>query len=263
MASDNPFENAEAVLFDLDDTLMRSTYADTLAIHCSIDALRQHQNIEKDDEDLRGMIRYIKKGLNRPSPDSYLFNELLEKLGIGDLSLATRMGIVYRDVVVATMRLYADAIPFLREMYSIGVRTGLVSNGEEFIQREKIIRSEILDYFNTIHVSGMKDDSMKKPYTMIFDRALEALEVSPDEAIYIGDRLDTDILGANKAGLFSIRILREDGRYNDETEENVFKNANWEQEYPNIEIKSKDELKPKMEINSLKELMPYFASIEN
>jgi len=46
-----------------------------------------------------------------------------------------------------------------------------------------------------------------KPEKEIFDVALERFQVSPDNALMVGDRLDTDVLGANRAGMKSALVL--------------------------------------------------------
>lgn len=48
---------------------------------------------------------------------------------------------------------------------------------------------------------------MGKPEPLIYQIALERLGVEPAAAIAIGDRLETDILGAERAGLRSILVL--------------------------------------------------------
>ncbi len=45
-----------------------------------------------------------------------------------------------------------------------------------------------------------------KPKTANYKKALKALEVKKDEAIYIGDQLFTDILGANLSGIDCILV---------------------------------------------------------
>lgn len=46
-----------------------------------------------------------------------------------------------------------------------------------------------------------------KPETPMFELALERFGAAPGEALMIGDRLDTDILGANRAGIPSVLVL--------------------------------------------------------
>ena len=46
-----------------------------------------------------------------------------------------------------------------------------------------------------------------KPYPAIFQAALEQLGVQPEQALMVGDQLDTDIQGANQAGIDSAAVL--------------------------------------------------------
>ena len=46
-----------------------------------------------------------------------------------------------------------------------------------------------------------------KPEAAIFEMALAKLGADPASTAMVGDRLETDILGANRAGLFSIAVL--------------------------------------------------------
>ena len=48
----------------------------------------------------------------------------------------------------------------------------------------------------------------EKPDSKIFDIALKKLHVNADETIYAGDSIETDVFGANNAGLVSIRLLK-------------------------------------------------------
>jgi len=56
-------------------------------------------------------------------------------------------------------------------------------------------------------VTGVKATSIGKPEPILYQQALEKLGTCPDNTIAIGDRLNTDILGAVNAGLRSILVL--------------------------------------------------------
>lgn len=75
----------------------------------------------------------------------------------------------------------------------------LITNGPSKSQWEKISRLELADYFHCILVSG--DLPWEKPSKKIFLEACLHLRVSPEECIMVGDKLETDILGAVKASL--------------------------------------------------------------
>ena len=48
---------------------------------------------------------------------------------------------------------------------------------------------------------------MRKPHPAIFRRALEALEVSPEEALFVGDRLYEDVRGAGEVGMTTVQAV--------------------------------------------------------
>ena len=47
----------------------------------------------------------------------------------------------------------------------------------------------------------------RKPHPEIFERALEALGVSPEEAMFVGDRLYEDVRGAGELGITTVQAL--------------------------------------------------------
>lgn len=55
--------------------------------------------------------------------------------------------------------------------------------------------------------TGIKPTIIGKPEPIIYQQALALLNVDLDSAIAIGDRLDTDILGAVKTGIRSLLVL--------------------------------------------------------
>lgn len=83
----------------------------------------------------------------------------------------------------------------LRKDYHLGV----ITNGPSTSQWEKIDRLKLREHFDIILVSG--DLPWEKPNRMIFQEACLYLGVEPDQCIMIGDKLETDILGAIHAKL--------------------------------------------------------------
>lgn len=55
--------------------------------------------------------------------------------------------------------------------------------------------------------SGVKPTIIGKPEPIIYQQALTLLGVDPEYTIAIGDRLDTDILGAVRTGIRSVMVL--------------------------------------------------------
>lgn len=55
--------------------------------------------------------------------------------------------------------------------------------------------------------SGKKATILGKPEAGLYEMALRRLQLAPEETLAIGDRLETDIAGAQKAGIFSALVL--------------------------------------------------------
>ena len=55
--------------------------------------------------------------------------------------------------------------------------------------------------------SGTKPYVVGKPQPAIFQTALKALNSRPEETLMVGDRLETDILGANLLGIQTAAVL--------------------------------------------------------
>ena len=86
--------------------------------------------------------------------------------------------------------------------FLLGVVTNRVWGGEPFQQDMQTLG--LFDYFDppTIAVSG--DLGVRKPNPEIFFHALNALNVEPQDAVMVGDSLSTDILGAQRLGIFAV-----------------------------------------------------------
>ncbi|RXT06269.1 HAD family hydrolase [Ammoniphilus sp. CFH 90114] len=91
----------------------------------------------------------------------------------------------------------------------------LLTNGSPDLQQEKLAGvPEIAPYFDHIIISG--DFGRGKPDPSLFQHALERLSLTSDEAIMVGDKLTTDILGSSRVGMKSVWINRRGLERNDE-----------------------------------------------
>ncbi|MBN8209665.1 HAD family hydrolase [Bacillus sp. NTK071] len=79
---------------------------------------------------------------------------------------------------------------------------GLISNGRTDFQLKNLQALGIEGHFDSVHIS--QEEGVKKPDPEIFRRALGRLNVQPDEAVYVGDHHENDIIGAKSAGLKTI-----------------------------------------------------------
>ena len=94
-------------------------------------------------------------------------------------------------------------IPGTKEMLSSLkklFRLGLLSNFTHPPAARTILENlGLLSFFDVLLISG--DLGYRKPHPLTFRKLLEALEVQEDEILYIGDDPDSDIIGAQHAGI--------------------------------------------------------------
>ena len=67
----------------------------------------------------------------------------------------------------------------------------------------------LLKYFNPVIVSG--DYGYRKPDSRLFQKALDALQARPEQAIFIGNDLYQDIFGAQQVGMKAIFLSSNQG----------------------------------------------------
>jgi putative hydrolase of the HAD superfamily len=84
------------------------------------------------------------------------------------------------------------------------VRLGLVTNGTSDLQRRKLALAGLADRFDVVVAAC--DIGVGKPDPAMFAATLEALDVTADEAVMVGNDLDRDIAGATAAGIRSLWI---------------------------------------------------------
>jgi len=105
------------------------------------------------------------------------------------------------------------AVETLRRLRECGYKMGIVCNATTATGKdvEQIMKNAgILEFFDAIVVST--DVGFEKPDTQIFNIILDRLSVQPSEAVTIGNKLETDILGGNSVGTMTV-LLQYDNEY--------------------------------------------------
>jgi len=86
------------------------------------------------------------------------------------------------------------------------VSIGLITNGDPAFQARKLAAVGLDAQLDVVVASGAL--GFTKPDARIFHHACELLRVAPAEAVYVGDRLRTDAIGAAAAGLTGVWLNR-------------------------------------------------------
>ncbi len=128
----------------------------------------------------------------------------LEVLGV-DL-IQNAMTEFYRPELEA-WQVYPDTVETLTALKNDGFKMGLISNAKSDWAVHAILqRCDIQKYFDVVVTSAQL--RIRKPRPDIFNRALTALDTKPAEAVFVGDSLEADILGARSLGIKSIHVRR-------------------------------------------------------
>jgi len=95
---------------------------------------------------------------------------------------------------------YADALPCLARLRSRGLLVGAVGNTPA--ATEELLREHV----DLVGSSGRW--RIEKPAPEFFERMIAEAECEPREVVYVGDRVDNDVVPAVQAGLVAIHIRR-------------------------------------------------------
>lgn len=229
-----------ALIFDLDDTIYSdvATANEAFLQTCELAKARHGVN----PEELRATVREICRGFWQKSPG----REYCVRIGISsweglwatfegdgkDLQILREWAPIYRknswfeslrkfdidnpefavelaEAFMVNRRkmhvLFDDVLPLLDNLKD-KYKLGLLTNGAPDLQRTKIDGSEIGGYFESIVVSG--EVGVGKPDPRIFKMMLHQLGESPEKTIMIGNSLNSDVKGAQAAGIKAVWLNR-------------------------------------------------------
>jgi putative hydrolase of the HAD superfamily len=102
-----------------------------------------------------------------------------------------------------------DALSRLKGRFRLAIVSNTFSWGDSDVS-SALNRKDLTRFFDAIITSV--DAGSRKPDGGIYRKALDLLGCAPDEAVMVGDRVDTDIAGANMMGMTSI-LCRWNERY--------------------------------------------------
>jgi putative hydrolase of the HAD superfamily len=103
-----------------------------------------------------------------------------------------------------TWRPFPDAASCLDRLG--GFELGIISNGDRDQQFRKLESIGLRGRF--AHVLTSEEAGVAKPGSEIFHQACRRAGCAPGDSIYVGDRLETDAIGARAAGLHGIWLDR-------------------------------------------------------
>jgi HAD superfamily hydrolase (TIGR01662 family) len=134
---------------------------------------------------------------------------LLNDLGVKDFppqKMRQAMKVLYA-VTQRHWQAEKELISTLEVLKQQGYALGLISNAGDDDDVKTLIDKAGIRHYLDFAVSSA-GEGIRKPDPRIFHLVLNTLGVSPAQTVMVGDRLETDILGAHNAGMAGILITR-------------------------------------------------------
>jgi HAD superfamily hydrolase (TIGR01509 family) len=189
----------EAVLFDWNNTLVQFTWDDDLLVAGHKAGLAA---VGREDETFTA--RYRELVLEGATPDDD-YSELLGELGVDDPDAFID---AEHEVWRPAHAVLGSAQALLDSLRGRGIKTGLVANA--WPEPARLLRKDAEDFGLAPLLDVLVFSSevgFRKPRPEIFLHALGELGVEPDAAMFVGDRLDTDVQGAAQVGMTTVQAL--------------------------------------------------------
>ena len=105
--------------------------------------------------------------------------------------------------------LYPDTKELLQRL-SQKYKIGIIAN-QDFGTEQRLTDFNVHQYINLVIASA--EEGVAKPDLRIFQIALARADCKPEEAVMVGDRIDNDIIPANKIGMTTMWIKQGFGSY--------------------------------------------------
>ena len=195
--------HVQAVLFDLDDTLVNWRQAEAQAIEGLASGLLAHAGVER--------ARVVEAYAGIMAENFLAFRTHRQWMYVRDrlALLMRRLAIEGLDVEEVTARFSEEARRHLRFLdgaaealhlvRASGRRLGLLTNGVAEVQRPKVERFGLEARVDAIAISG--ETGLWKPDVAAFHSLLRRLGVRPEDALMVGDSLEFDIRPAKSIGM--------------------------------------------------------------
>lgn len=218
------------IVFDLDDTLISEKEYINSGFNIISKKIAEDYNLNCEK-----IKQKMDELFNLSSVN--LFNRLLDYYNIEyNLDYIKALITTYRNHI-PTIKLYSDAYEILEFLSQNNYRLGIITDGYKEAQKNKIKVLDIKKYFEYIIITDELGREFWKPSEVPYELIKNKFSCEYKDIIYIGDNVKKDFISANKLGIKTIQIIRENGIYflDNEIIGNIYS--------PKIKIKSLREIK--------------------
>jgi 2-haloalkanoic acid dehalogenase type II len=105
---------------------------------------------------------------------------------------------------------FPETIEVLKDLKEKGYKLAILSNTDQFSINQVLEKHNLRELFDEVFLSY--NHGLLKTDTEFFEEAITQLGLSKEEVIMVGDSMESDIAGAEKAGIRAVLIDRMDKR---------------------------------------------------
>lgn len=202
--------DVKLVIFDLDNTIWdfeSNSRAALLELFAEMD--KEHRFTHNFDAfhheyvqiNYRYWSDYEKGKIDKHKLRYGRFHDTFGLFGFEHADAINRMADRYLEISPLKTHVFEGAhetLTYLEKKYPMAI----ITNGFNEVVSIKIDNCRLQPYFK--HIQTSEDAGFQKPHPAIFQLVLDKFGVKAQEAVMIGDNLETDIGGANASGIHTV-----------------------------------------------------------
>jgi HAD superfamily hydrolase (TIGR01549 family) len=200
---------ANAVLFDLDDTLYPYAPCRDAGLEAAREtALELGYDLDPDEFDdfYQAGRREVKRELSGTAATHerfiYFKRAVEEHTGEPRAGDALALGDAFWETYVDEMALFPGVEETLETLRANGIGVAITTNLTTRIQLAKVEKLGVEPYIDVLLTS--EETGREKPGSVMFTLPLARFDCRPSKAVMVGDNVDADIVGANAVGLETV-----------------------------------------------------------
>ncbi len=189
-----------AVIFDLDNTLVDFYRMKKSAVRAAVDAMLD-SGLEGSFDEAYDHIMGIYKDEGIEYQE--VFDRfLIERHGEINHKMLAAGVVAYRRARDAALVLYPHVTTTLTTLAKHGIKLAIITDAPAKQAWLRLCYLHLHNLFDAVIVA--EETGALKPSPLPFHKALETLEVKPEEALMVGDWPDRDVVGAKNVGIRTV-----------------------------------------------------------
>jgi putative hydrolase of the HAD superfamily len=190
----------KGIIFDLDNTLLDFMKMKEVSVEAAVDAMTEAGlNMDREEAKKRIYDIYEEQGIEFQE----VFDQfLMEVYGAINYRILTAGIVAYRRAREAVLTLYPHVTYTLTKLIKWGYKLAVLSDAPGKQAWLRLSYLNLHHFFDT--VVTLDDTGHLKPSELPFRKALEMMDLKPEEALMVGDWPERDMVGAKKLGIKTV-----------------------------------------------------------